>query len=178
VAFRAEIDDFAAFYATTYQRAYRTALGIVGDPASADDVTQDAFVAAYLARHRFRGDAPAEAWLVRIVVNRAISFTRRRRVVWMEPLDERTGSRDDGSERVVGRLSLVAALGRLPADQRAAIVLRYYLDYDYETIARVLDAKVGTVGSWLHRGLLALATALAEPAERIRRDGTADGDRS
>lgn len=178
MAFRAEIDDFAAFYASTYQRAFRTARAIVGDPASADDVTQDAFVSAFRARDRFRGDVPAEAWLIRIVVNRAISLTRRRRVVWTEPLDEQAHSRDDGPERVAGRLSLISALRRLPVDQRAAIVLRYYLEYDYETIARILDTKVGTVGSWLHRGLAALATALAEPAEIIRRDGTTDVDRS
>lgn len=167
MAFRAEIDDFAAFYASTYQRAFRTARAIVGDPAAADDVTQDAFVAAYRSRNRFRGDAPAEAWLMRIVVNRAISLTRRRRVVWTEPVDEEAGSRDEPLDRVVGRLSLMSALGRLPADQRAAIVLRYYLDYDYATIARVLDAKVGTVGSWLHRGLAGLATTLAEPSDPV-----------
>ena len=177
MAFRVEIDDFAAFYASTYQRAYRTARAIVGDPAAADDVTQDAFVAAYRTRDRFRGDAPAEAWLVRIVVNRAISYTRRRRVAWTDPLDEEARSRDDLPERVAGRLSILSALGRLPADQRAAIVLRYYLDYDYETIARVLDARVGTVGSWLHRGLAALATALADPAEPLPGEGTTDGDR-
>ena len=56
MAFRAEIDDFAAFYASAYQRAFRTARAIVGDAASADDVTQDAFVAAYRTRDRFRGD--------------------------------------------------------------------------------------------------------------------------
>ena len=165
MAFRAEIDDFAAFYASTYQRAFRTARAIVGDPASADDVTQDAFVAAYRTRDRFRGDAPAEAWLMRIVVNRAISLTRRRRIVWTEPLDAEARSPDDVPERVAGRLSLLSALGRLPADQRAAIVLRYYLDYDYATIARVLDTRVGTVGSWLHRGLAALAIALGEPTD-------------
>jgi len=76
--FRLEIADFAAFYERTYDLAYRTALGILRDPALAADVTQEAYVAAYRDRDRFRGDAPPGAWLHRIVVNKALSAARRR----------------------------------------------------------------------------------------------------
>ena len=79
MAFRLEIADFGAFYERTYDVAYRTALGIVRDPALAADVTQDAYVAAYRHRRRYRGDAPATAWLHRIVVNQALTALRRRR---------------------------------------------------------------------------------------------------
>ena len=58
MAFRPELADFGDFYERTYQVAYRTALGIVRDPALAADVTQDAYVAAYGQRDRFRGEAP------------------------------------------------------------------------------------------------------------------------
>lgn len=71
MVFRLELSDFGAFYERTYDTAYRTALGIVRDPALAADITQEAFVAAYRHRHRYRGDAPSTAWLHRIVVNQA-----------------------------------------------------------------------------------------------------------
>ena len=167
MAFKAEIADFGAFYEATYQRAYRTTLAILGEPALAADAVQDAYLDAYRSRSRFRGDAPAEAWLMRIVVNAAISTVRRRRVRWIEPLPAVAVGADDSVERTADRLSLLAAVGGLPAEQRAAIVLRYYLDYDYATIARVMDAPVGTVGSWLTRGLARLAVALALPATEL-----------
>ena len=62
VVFRLELSDFGAFYERTYDTAYRTALGIVREPALAADVTQEAYVAAYRNRHRYRGDAPSTAW--------------------------------------------------------------------------------------------------------------------
>jgi DNA-directed RNA polymerase specialized sigma24 family protein len=54
-------------------------------------------------------------------------------------------------------------------------VLRYYLDYDYETIARALDAKVGTVGSWLSRGLARLALVLDDSTQSLRPEDRPDG---
>ena len=167
MAFKAEIADFGAFYEATYQRAYRATLAILGEPALAADAVQDAYLDAYRSRSRFRGDAPAEAWLMRIVVNAAISTVRRRRVRWIEPLPAVVVGADDSVERTADRLSVLAAVGGLPAEQRAAIVLRYYLDYDYATIARVMSAPVGTVGSWLSRGLERLATTLALPSADV-----------
>jgi RNA polymerase sigma-70 factor (ECF subfamily) len=148
-----DLDDFGAFYVATYQRAYRTAFAIVGESALAGDVVQDAFVSAFRNRARFRGDGPAEAWLTRIVVNAAISATRRRRVRWMQPLPANVGAHGDEPARSVDRLSIVAALQVLSPRERAAVVLRFYHGYDYATIARCLDTNSGTVGSWLSRAM-------------------------
>ena len=79
MAFRAELDDFGSFYERTYPAAYRTAWAILRDHGAAADAVQEAYLAAYRERGRFRGDAPAQAWLLRIVVNRAISEARRPR---------------------------------------------------------------------------------------------------
>ena len=159
MAFRLEVSDFGAFYERTYDIAYRTALGIVRDPALAADVTQEAYVAAYRHRDRYRGEAPSTAWLHRILVNQALSALRRRRPApsvldlspWMAP-DHAGGS--------VARLALVQALEVLPARQRAAVILRYYHDYDYATIARVLDTTSTNVGATLSRALDRLKDAL------------------
>lgn len=159
MAFRLEISDFGAFYERTYANAYRTALGIVRDPALAADVTQEAYVAAYRHRHSYRGEAPSTAWLHRIVVNQALAALRRRRPIpavrdlspWMAP-DIAGGS--------VSRLALLQALDVLPPRQRAAVILRYYHDYDYASIARILDTSSTTVGAMLSRALDRLKDAL------------------
>jgi RNA polymerase sigma factor (sigma-70 family) len=163
VAFRATLDDFGAFYEATYPRAYRTALAIIGDTGAAADATQDAYLSAYRGRTGFRGDVPAEAWLLRIVVHSAISATRRQRVRWIEPLPEGLAGSVDESLRSVDRLSLLSALQGLPVKERAALVLRFYGDLDYASIATCLNTNVGTVGSWLSRGIERMRVDLAGP---------------
>jgi RNA polymerase sigma-70 factor (ECF subfamily) len=159
VAFLSEVEDFAAFYERSYQLAYRTAYGIVGDAAAAADIAQDAFVAAYRARDSFRGEAPARAWLVRIVVNTALSARRR---ASLRPL-----SFDDRVATVAAprsdRLELERALDTLSDRQRAAVVLRYYHGFDYAEIAHMLGTTSGNVGSMLSRALVALRAEL-EPS--------------
>ena len=148
--FLPDIADFGAFYERTYQRAYRTALGIVRNQAMAADVTQEAFVAAYEQRGRFRGDAPGEMWLHRIVVNAALAAVRRRGPVVRElTMIERDGA--DHARAAVDRVALFAALGELPPRHRAVVILRYYHDYDYATIARILGTTPSNVGAMLSR---------------------------
>ncbi len=166
MAFRAQLDDFAGLYERTYQPVFRTVLGICGDRGLAADLTQDAFVAAYRQQASFRGDVPVEAWLHRIAVNTALSGLRRRRVRWSEPLDPvrhehsvNPASPADPSDVV----DIERALQRLAPPQRAAVVLRYYHDFDYATIASILGTSPGNVGSILSRAL-----------GRLRRDLEAD----
>jgi RNA polymerase sigma factor (sigma-70 family) len=159
VAFRQELSDFGAFYERTYASAYRIALGIVREAALAADVTQEAYVAAYRHRDRFRGEAPSAAWLHRILVNQALAALRRRRptspVVDLSPL-----MTPDGAGYSVTRLTLLQALDVLPAQQRAAVVLRYYHGYDYASIAQILDTTSTNVGAMLSRALDRLKAAL------------------
>jgi RNA polymerase sigma-70 factor, ECF subfamily len=159
VDFRMELSDFGAFYERTYGTAYRIALGIVRDPTLAADVTQDAYVAAYRHRDRFRGEAPSAAWLHRILINEALAALRRRRatspVVDLSPL-----MTPDGAGYSVTRLALLQALDVLPAQQRAAVILRYYHGYDYAAIAQILDTTSTNVGAMLSRALDRLKVAL------------------
>lgn len=165
MAFRLEIADFGAFYERTYDTAYRTALGIVRDHALAADVTQEAYVAAYQHRDRFRGEAPSGAWLHRIVVNQALSALRRRRPAPrgsdLSPL-----MAPDEAKGTVARLALFQALDALPPRQRAAVILRYYHDYDYATIAQILKTTPTNVGAMLSRALDRLLVAL-EPDQGV-----------
>jgi RNA polymerase sigma-70 factor (ECF subfamily) len=163
MAFRPELADFGAFYERTYQGAYRTALGIVREPSLAADVVQEAYVSAYQHRDRFRGDAPGPAWLHRIVVNAALAALRRRRTRVREVAI--VGFvRPDDTTQAAERLTLLGALEALTPRQRAAVVLRYYHDYDYLTIAQMLGTSPTNVGAMLSRALDRLRVELERPA--------------
>jgi RNA polymerase sigma factor (sigma-70 family) len=159
VAFRSQVEDFAALYERTYQAVFRTVLAICTDSALAADLTQDAYVLAYRRRSTFRGDVPVDAWLHRIAVNTALGGLRKRKVRWVEPLDperqERPGRLPDPGDA----LDVRRALAKLEPRARAAVVLRFYHDHDYATIASILGTSSGTVGSLLSRSL-----------DRMRRD--------
>ena len=176
MAFRLEMADFGAFYERTYDVAFRTALGIVRDPALAADVTQEAYVAAYKLRDRFRGEAPSAAWLHRIVVNQALAALRRRAkqhptgIAALLPHDDASGT--------ITRLTVYEALDELPSRQRAAVVLRYYHDYDYARIAQILNTTSTNVGAMLSRALDRLRVAMDPAPVEAGKDGGANDDRS
>ncbi len=165
MAFRAEIEDFGSFYEHTYRAAFRTAWAITRDRGDAADVVQDAYVSAYRERGRFRGDAPAQAWLLRIVVNRALSEARRPhpRLVQLDVVGEAAAPGDEAG-RAVDHLALDAAMRGLEPRARAAIVLRYYHDLDYASIATALGTNANHVGVVLHRAVERLARELGREA--------------
>ena len=160
---RGDLADFGAFYERTYPGAFRVAYGVVGESGLADDVTQDAYVAAYRKRDRFRGDGPVDAWLYRIVVNTAISTLRHRRVRPIVPVDPLVLERPSGLDQTAAALDRMAiedALRALDARARSAVVLRYYLDFDYSTIASILGTSADNVGVILSRSLDRMRAAM------------------
>jgi RNA polymerase sigma-70 factor (ECF subfamily) len=141
-----------ALFRSHWPRAYRAALVIVGDAAAAEDIAQEAFLAAVRALDRFDRRRPFGPWLHRIVVNRAIDWSRSRtlrREVGVEAVAEPAVVPHETS----GAAELAAALAALGPEQRAVIVLRYLLDYTPGEIAELLDLPRGTVNSRLRRGL-------------------------
>jgi RNA polymerase sigma-70 factor (ECF subfamily) len=147
---------------------YRAAYLIVQDATVAEDVAQEAFLAAIDALDRFDVRRPLGPWLHRISVNRAIDLVRARqlrREVAGDRVDGESSSVEVDPDEAVGLTDrMVAALGDLPIDQRAVVVMRYVLDRTPGEIARALDLPRGTVNSRLRRGLDQLAEALEEGA--------------
>jgi RNA polymerase sigma-70 factor (ECF subfamily) len=147
--------------------AYRAALLVTGDRAAAEDIAQESFLAALRALPRFDLRRPLRPWLHRIVVNRAIDWSRaraHRQEVGADAAPE-AGALDGGDPRAL-RDDVAAALLRLGPEQRAVIVLRYVLDFTPGEIAAALDLPRGTVNSRLRRGLDALGDWVAGEEER------------
>lgn len=158
-AARGSEDALAELFKTTWPGAYRAAFLIVQDHSAAEDIAQEALVAAVRNLDRFDRRRPLRPWLHRIVVNRAIDWTRLRRlraeVLETDDVpDER--ARDGYSDPVL------AALAALPPDQRAVVVLRHLLEYTPGEIAGILELPRGTVNSRLRRGLDVLRAELGE----------------
>jgi RNA polymerase sigma-70 factor (ECF subfamily) len=150
---RGSVTDLEALFRAHWPRAFRAAYLVVHDAAAAEDIAQESFLAAVRALDRFDRQRPFGPWLHRIVVNRAIDWSRARQLRAETELGETQGAQPH-AEPLDG--SLLAAIGALPPDQRAVIVLRHLLGYTPGEIARALDLPRGTVNSRLRRGLDAL----------------------
>ena len=147
---RGSAADFEALFRAYWPRSYRAAYLVVHDAAAAEDIAQEAFLAAVRNLDRFDRRRPFAPWLHRIVVNRAIDWARVR------ALRAELESPDDlpAPERGVDVSdATLDALAALSPDQRAVVVLRYVLEYTPGEIAGLLDLPRGTVNSRLRRGL-------------------------
>jgi RNA polymerase sigma-70 factor (ECF subfamily) len=146
-------------FARHWPDAYRAALLIAHDRAAAEDIAQEAFVAALRALPRFDRSRPLRPWLHRIVVNRAIDWARARKL--RREVD--AGAAPEAAAEPPAELGLGeagAALARLTPEHRAVVVMRYLLELTPGEIAAALDLPRGTVNSRLRRGLDALREVL------------------
>jgi RNA polymerase sigma-70 factor (ECF subfamily) len=153
---RGSASDLEALFRVHWPRAYRAAYLVCGDVAAAEDIAQESFLAAVRALDRFDRRRPFGPWLHRIAVNRAIDFTRARRLRGEVELVESTAAHDPDPPAD----SAFARLAELSPEHRAVIVLRYLLEYTPGEIAELLGLPRGTVNSRLRRGLDALKERL------------------
>jgi RNA polymerase sigma-70 factor, ECF subfamily len=149
-----------ALFRVHWGPAHRAAFLIVRDAAAAEDIAQEAFLAAIRALDRFDRRRPFGPWLHRIVVNRAIDWSRARAL--RREVAEPVESEAPPEPSVGWSEAVVAALAALDADQRAAVVLRHLLEYTPGEIAELLEVPRGTVNSRLRRALDRLADELKE----------------
>ena len=146
--------DVEALFRAHWPRAFRAAYLVTHDAGAAEDIAQEAFLAAVRTLERFDRTRPFGPWLHRIVVNRAIDWTRARQLRRETELAADVAAR--GAPDRTDTPRLLAALASLPPEQRAGIVLRHLLEYTPGEIAKLLDLPRGTVNSRLRRGLDAL----------------------
>jgi RNA polymerase sigma-70 factor (ECF subfamily) len=144
-----------------WSAAHRAALLVTGDRVAAEDIAQEAFLAALRALPSFDLRRPLRPWLHRIVVNRAIDWSRARALrheVGADAAGEPAASPASGDPQLGD--DVMAALMRLGPEQRAVVVMRYVLELTPGEIGAALGLPRGTVNSRLRRGLDALGDVL------------------
>ena len=138
------------------QKVFRLAYSIVHDSASAEDVTQDAFVKMWQVLLEYDGRASPSTWLYTIARNTALSALRA-------ATHRRTASLDCSCEGpavpvdVVAKLETEQFVARLPEAEQEVVRLFYLQDRNVDEVAQMLDMPIGTVKSHLHRARRRLA---------------------
>jgi RNA polymerase sigma-70 factor (sigma-E family) len=140
----------------------RLALVLTRDAQAAEDIVQDAFCGLHRRWSHVRDSGKALAYVRAAVVNGCRSEFRRRRAVRVLPPEVPAWSAESAALASEERREVLVALTRLPARQREALVLRYYLDLSELETASAMQVSRGTAKSAAARGLAALRRMLQE----------------
>ena len=145
-----ERDAFDAIVQRHQRRIYQLCYRFAGNHEDASDLAQDAFVRAFRALPKFKGDSALATWLHRIAVNvclnrKAVKVPRFAPIEQVEPVDARTERADAAVLRNERSIQVRAAVARLPPKQRATLILRAYHELPHEEIAKILGSSVGAV---------------------------------
>ncbi len=174
---RAQAGESAAFGELVQRymrRAYFAALGFVGSPEDAMDLSQDAFARAYRARHRINPDMPFYTWFYQILRRLCFNFIRDRKLHRTKLRDQKSWIVDDAAfrarernpqrtiEREQTRMRVRKAIETLPDREREVLVLKEFEGLKYREIADVVGIPIGTVMSRLYSARRNLASAIEE----------------
>jgi RNA polymerase sigma-70 factor (ECF subfamily) len=156
---RGSADAVEALVRRHWDGAHRAAFLIVQDASAAEDIAQEAMLAAVRALDGFDRRRPFRPWLHRIVVNRSLDWVRARRRRAEVSVEGAAGGAEAAPLRELSD-ELMVALAALEPDQRALIVLRHLLGYRASELARMMDLPPATVRTQLSRALARLRALL------------------
>ena len=165
-------EGFEGFYRRHVARVYALCLRLTGQPALAEDCTQECFISAWKALGGFRSQSTHATWLHRIAVNAVLGQRRRGQsdlARQAAPLDELAFAVRDESARACTQAStqdIEAALARLPPGARDVVVLVGLYGHSHEEAAKFLGIAAGTSKAQLHRGRRLLAQHLGLSLEQ------------
>ncbi|GGK09820.1 RNA polymerase sigma factor [Pilimelia anulata] len=157
--------QFAGYVRVRHPELLRFALALSGSRYTAEDLVQEALERAALRWRKIEGDDP-EGYIRRIIVNQNLNLLRsrrRERLVGEAPEPSTDGAESPHDE------ALERALSSLPRRQRAAVVLRYYLDQSDEQISDLLGISASSVRSSISRALLKMRSSVTttSPSEAV-----------
>jgi len=173
---RGETSAFQELVEQNKKKVYYLALDIVGNHHDAEDISQEVFLKVFRSFQTFKRDARLSSWLYRITVNASIDHLRKKSAVPEKMQDEFleehlphnpagslefTGDPERSAETRLIQEHIENALQKISAQERSAFVLRHYHDLMIKDIAEVMNVSVGTVKSYLFRGIKKLQRELA-----------------
>lgn len=165
---KGDAEAFSALVETYETSVYRLALRMCGNAHDAEEVTQEAFLAAWKGLPAFRGESKFSSWLYQLTSNAAIDFLRReKRHRGATPIEEEVdlaapGTPQQAAEEAELREALQQALDALTPEHRQIFLLRQMQQMSYEEIGRLLGLESGTVKSRLSRAKKQLRQILTQ----------------
>lgn len=170
---RAQADALHELYDRYSRLVFSLALSMVGDEATAEEITLDVFVKVWEKAETYRAEqAKVSTWLIRITRHHAIDILRRQgsrpqqqSFSWAEeatPAELRSGSPEDLIEESIRREQVRTALAQLPVDQKQALALAYLQGYTHRQIAEKLNQPLGTIKTRIRLGMEKLRQILQE----------------
>lgn len=146
--------DFKEFYRTHGIRVRRTLQGMVGNHATAEELTQEAFLKAWTNLASFGFKSKLSTWIYQIAIYTALDWLRSHKTKWAQAIADESSE----SELTPEKRAVTEALMELDEDNRALLVLHYYEGLNLKEIGMILKIPEGTVKSRLHQ-----AKALLKP---------------
>ena len=163
-----DLGAFEEIYRTHSRRLYGVAVRMLGNPADADDMLQEIFLAAHRKLDSFRGESALGTWLYRLAVNLCLDYLRSRtgRALHVtDALDDEPALPDAGSrglaERAVMKMDLERALLQLPEGCRTAFVLHDVEGLEHREVGEIMGIAEGTSKSQVHKARLRLRALLS-----------------
>jgi RNA polymerase sigma-70 factor (ECF subfamily) len=165
---KGDLGAFEEVYRTHSRRLYGVAVRMLGNPADAEDMLQEIFLAAHRKLDSFRGEAALGTWLYRLAVNLCLDYLRSRtgRAIHVtDALDDEPALPDARShglaERAVTKMDLERALAQLPEGCRTAFVLHDVQGLEHREVGEIMGIAEGTSKSQVHKARMRLRTLLS-----------------
>ena len=166
-----DVSAFETLYRRHFRRVYLLCLRMLGNPAEAEDLTQETFTHLYNKIGSFLGDSAFTTWLHRLTVNQVLMHFRRRKsrpefttFDGETPIQIVRGTENPGKMPIVDRLVLEDAISKLPPGYRSIFVLHDVEGHEHGEIAQMLGISEGTSKSQLHKARLKIRNLIREQA--------------
>jgi len=164
-------EAFEDLYHRHFRRVYALCLRMLGNPSTAEDLTQEVFIHLFNKIGSFRGESAFTTWLHRMTVNHVLMYFRksstRSELLTTEgetPIQIVRGTENENRMPIVDRIALEKAVSELPPGYRNVFILHDVEGYEHEEIGRMLNCSTGTSKSQLHKARLKLRDLLRRQA--------------
>src|SRR6266480_7292284 len=164
-----QAQSFEEVFRLHHRRVYSICLRMTGNPAEAEDLTQDVFVLVFRKLASFRGESAFTTWLHRLTVNQVLMHFRKSHVRMEQTTEDGEtsiqivkGTENPNAMPVVDRIALDKAIAQLPPGYRTVFTLHDIEGHEHEEIARMLGVSVGTSKSQLHKARMKLRGLLRQ----------------